>query len=142
SGSLYSSSSTACSGTTPALATVNGTDVGWSAKTSTPKSSAYATYVSPVVAGSVAGMKLDVAFLGDDKSEPAWFWYAKNVTTGAWELVGDNSWASSWSTTAHSFTVSNPAKYVAADRTVQILFTTTSSTNDAELDQMVLEVTH
>lgn len=142
SGSLYGSSTSACSGTTPALATVNGTVVGWAGKTGSPKTAAYATYVSPAVAGSVAAMQLTVSFIGDNNTEPLWYWYAKNITTGAWELVGDNSWAGNWVRTNHTFTISNPARYVAADRTVHILFTTTSSSNDAELDQMVLAVTH
>jgi peptidoglycan-N-acetylmuramic acid deacetylase len=142
SGSLYGSPSTACSGTSPALATNGGTYVGFAGKTGTPKSNAYATYATHATPASTSSMRLTVAYRGDDKTEPSWSWYAKNPSTGAWELVGDNAWAANWSTSVHTFTLANPARYVAADGKVQISFTTTTSTNDAELEQMVLEVTH
>jgi peptidoglycan/xylan/chitin deacetylase (PgdA/CDA1 family) len=142
SGSLYGSVSTACSGTSPALATNGGTYVGFLGKTGTPKSSAYATYATKATPGTTSAMKLTVAYRGDDKTEPAWYWYAKNTTTGAWDLVGDNAWAGNWSTTVHTFVIADPARYVGADGKVQILFGTTSSTNDAELEQMLVEVTH
>ena len=142
SGALYGNAATACSGATPALAAIDGQFVGWSGQTGTTKSSAYVTYVSRATASAVTAMNLDVGFRGDDKTELLWYWYVKNVNTGAWDLVGDNSWASSWTTTSHTFSVASPSRYVAADRTVQILFTTSSSTNDAELEQMTLRVTH
>jgi peptidoglycan/xylan/chitin deacetylase (PgdA/CDA1 family) len=142
SGSLYGSVSSACSGSSPALATSGGDYVGFTGKTGTPKSSAYATYATEATPSTVSAMRLEVAFRGDDATEPLWYWYAKNVATGAWDLVGDNAWAGNWSTTAHTFVVAEPARYVGADGKVEIRFTTTSSTNDAELEQMVLEVSH
>ena len=142
SGALYGSVTTACSGTSPSLSTANGSVVGWSGSASATKASAYATYVSPAPAASVTAMNLVVAYRGDDKTEPSWSWYAQNASTGAWELVGDDAFAGDWVSTSHTFAVANPARYVAADGTVRILFTTTSSTNDAELDRMVVEITH
>ncbi len=142
SGSFYGSVSSACSGTSPALASADGRVIGWAARSGTPKSSAYATYVSPVPASSMSALRLVVRYRGDDASEPPWAWYAQNIATGAWELVGDNSWAANWSFSNHTFVIADPARYVASDRTVRIRFTTAASTNDAELDRMVLEAVH
>jgi hypothetical protein len=82
-----------------------------------------------------------VQYLGDDRTEPLWYWYARNKNTGAYDLVGDDSWAGNWVSTAHTFTLANPADYVDAAGNLRIRFTSTSSTNSAELDQMVVRVT-
>jgi peptidoglycan/xylan/chitin deacetylase (PgdA/CDA1 family) len=142
-GSFYGSSSTACSGTTPALATANSVNVGFNGRTGTPKSGAIVTYASGVTASTVKGLTLQGVYIGDDATEPAWTWAVKNVS-GTWDQIGSSTggWAKSWSSSPYTFTIPNPAQHVQADGTVQIRFTTTTSTNDAELDQMVLAVTH
>ncbi len=135
SGSFYGSASSACSGTM-SLATKNNVVIGWAASATSTKPSAYLTYTVP--AGTSA-LKLAVSYRGDDATEPAWYWHARNTSTGAWDLIGDNSWAGNWVMTDHTFDV--PTSYIAGGR-VDIRFTTTSSTNDAELDRMVLLATH
>lgn len=142
SGSFYGTTSSACSGTSPVLATADGRVIGWAARSTSVKSSAYATYLAPAAAADISALRLVVRYRGDDATEPPWGWYAQNVSTGAWELVGDNSRAGNWSYSNLTFEIANPARYIASDRTVRILFTTATSTNDAEIDRMVLEVVH
>jgi peptidoglycan/xylan/chitin deacetylase (PgdA/CDA1 family) len=130
--------STAC-GTSGALAKQDGKNLVWSASSSSTKTVAYATYV---LSGTPATMKIDVSFLGDDNTEALWYWTIWNPSTGAWVSVGDNSWAGNWVTTAHQFVLTNPASYVDATGHVKVRFQTKTSTNSAEMDRMVLEVTY
>ncbi|MGZ3454132.1 MAG: polysaccharide deacetylase family protein [Polyangiales bacterium] len=141
--SFYGASSTACSGTTPALATANGVIVGLNGRTGSPKSGAIVTYASGVTASTVKGLTLKGVYIGDDATEPAWTWSVKNIT-GNWDPIGNSTqgWAKNWSASPFTFTIPNPTQHVQSDGTVQIQFTTTTSTNDAELDQMVLSVSH
>ncbi|MGZ3456781.1 MAG: hypothetical protein ACXVEF_44660, partial [Polyangiales bacterium] len=136
-GALSGDNATACSGTTPSLKNADSLLVDW--LPATPKTSAYATYVLPT--SKPLSLSLVVRFHGDDKTEPLWYWWAQN-NSGTWDVVGDNSWAGNWVTTAHTFTLANPANYVDATGHVKIRFGTLTSTNDAELDQMILSVTY
>jgi hypothetical protein len=142
-GSFGGSNDVACSGATGALATVDGRTVAWNepSSSSAPKSSADVTYASPVAAASVTGLRVLVAYDGDDATEPLWYWYAHNVS-GSWDLIGNSSFAHNWSTTQTAFPIANPASYVDAQNRITIRFTTLTSTNSAELDRMVVEVTH
>jgi peptidoglycan/xylan/chitin deacetylase (PgdA/CDA1 family) len=133
-----SGASTAC-GATGRLATQNGSSAIWNASSTSTKTVAYATYV---LGGVPSAMKVTVAFRGDDATEPLWYWYLWNPSTGAWVLVGDNSWAGNWSTTAHSFSIASPASYVDATGHVKVRFLTKTSTNSAEMDRMVVEATY
>lgn len=139
SGSLQGGSSAQACGASGALATKNGVYVVWNASSTTAKTVAYATYV---LTGTPASLKVDVAFRGDDWTEPLWYWSIWNPSTGAWVQIGDNAWAGNWSTTAHQFVVAGPAAYVDATGHVKIRFQTKTSTNSAEMDRMVLEVTY
>jgi peptidoglycan/xylan/chitin deacetylase (PgdA/CDA1 family) len=139
SGSLQGGSSAQACGASGALATKNGVYVVWSESSTTTKTVAYATYV---LTGTPTSLKVDVAFRGDDSTEPLWYWSIWNPSTGAWVQIGDNAWAGNWSTTAHQFVVAGPAAYVDATGHVKIRFQTKTSTNSAEMDRMVLEVTY
>ncbi len=130
--------STAC-GTSGALAKQDGKNLVWSASSTSTKTVAYATYV---LSGTPSTMKIDVSFLGDDNTEALWYWTIWNPSTGAWVPVGDNSWAGNWVTTAHQFVIASPASYVDATGHVKVRFQTKTSTNSAEMDRMLLEVTY
>jgi peptidoglycan/xylan/chitin deacetylase (PgdA/CDA1 family) len=128
--------STAC-GSSGALATQNGTNARWSPSSTSTKTTAYAQYN---LTGVPKSLEVDVSYLGDDGTEPLWYWSILDPSTGAWVQIGDNSWAGNWVTTAHAFTVASPAKYADASGHVKIRFKTNTSTNDAELDRMILKV--
>ncbi|MGZ3419660.1 MAG: polysaccharide deacetylase family protein [Polyangiales bacterium] len=130
--------STAC-GEAGGLATQDGVTARWTPVSGTAKTTAYAQYN---LTGTPKSLEVDVSFLGDDKTEPLWYWSILNPSTGGWVQFGDNSWAGNWVTTAHAFTISNPAQYVDASGHVKVRFKTNTSTNDAELDRMLLKVTY
>jgi peptidoglycan/xylan/chitin deacetylase (PgdA/CDA1 family) len=137
-GALGAGASNPC-GATGALATDNNVVLEWLPRT--PKTSAYATYTLP--AGAVVqSMTVGVRFLGDDATEPLWYWYIRNQKTGVWTLLGNNSWAGNGVYTSHTFTVSSPADYVDSSGRIQVRFTTSTSTNSAELDRMTVTATY
>ncbi len=130
---------TACSGGPPSLASSDGNYVAWLERI--PRTSAYATFTMPTGV-TVDSLRVDVRFLGDDATEPLWYFYARNVSTGTWTLLGDNSWAGNWVWTDHSFTVPSPSAHVDALGRIQVRMTTLESNNSAELDRLRVQATY
>jgi spore coat protein CotH len=138
-GRLGGDNTTACAATNGTLATVNGRTVSW--EPHSPPTSADAVYASPFSASNVTKIEVRVQYIGDDKTEPLWFWSARNVKTGAFDTIGDSSTAGNWVSTALVFNVQNPADYVDASGNLVIRFGSKTSTNSAELDRMVVQFT-
>ncbi len=85
-------------------------------------------------------LRVVVSYLGDDGTEPLWSWSVRNLS-GGWDVIGDSSVAANWSWRTLTFTVPSPAAHVNAAGDIDVRFTSATSTNSAELDRMVVEVT-
>lgn len=133
------SNGTSACGSKGVLAKQNNSYVWWRASSGTTKASAYAQYQ---LTGIPKQLSVNVSFLGDDASEPLWYWSILNPATGGWVTIGDNSWAGNWVRTARVLPVADPAQYVDASGHVKVRFRTETSSNDGELDRMTLTVTY
>lgn len=137
-GSLTKTTSTAC-GSSGALAKSDDVVVAW--RGSDPPGSAVMVYRSPFASANVTKLEVLVRFIGDDRTEPLWYFHAKNKNTGVYDLIGDNSWAGNWVSTFHTFVLPNPANYVDAEGKVRVRVRSNDNTNWMELDRLVVRVT-
>ena len=62
-----------------------------------------------------------------------------DTTTGAWTLLGDNSFAAGWIWTKHTFTLPTPyARFFSSSGTLQIRYGTTSAVDASDVDQLLI----
>jgi hypothetical protein len=62
-----------------------------------------------------------------------------DTTTGTWTLLGDNSFASGWIWTKHTFTLPTPyARFFSSAGTLQIRYGTTSAVDSSDVDQLLI----
>jgi len=89
-----------------------------------------------VAADSLTSMALQVSYRGPSRSTMAWTFEVRDASTGAWVALGDNTFASGWIWSAHTFAFPTPlARYVSGSA-LQIRYGTTSSADASTLDQM------
>jgi hypothetical protein len=106
-----------------------------------PASRIVCSYVLPsgVAAGAVTSLALQVNYRGPDKATMTWTFEVLDTTTGTWTALGDNTFASDWVWTKHTFTVPAPlTRFFSSGTTMQIRYGTTSSADASDIDQLLV----
>jgi cysteinyl-tRNA synthetase len=96
------------------------------------------TLPSGTTAGTVSSLALQVNYRGASQARQVWTFEVLDNTTGAWTLLGDNSFASGWVWSAHTFTVPAPLTRFFTGTTLQIRYGTTSSLDASDIDQLLV----
>ncbi len=107
-----------------------------------PSTRAVCTYTLPssITASSVTSMVLKVNYRGPTRAVMPWSFSVLNNATQAFVPVGDNAFAASWTWTVGRLPVPLSANVVSSNRTIQVQYSTESSVDSSQLDQMVLLV--
>ena len=106
-----------------------------------PSSRIVCSYTLPsgTAAGAVSSLALQVNFRGPSQAHQAWTFEVQDATTGAWVLLGDNSFAAGWIWSKHTFTLPAPlARFFASGTTLQIRYGTTSNVDASDIDQLLV----
>jgi hypothetical protein len=108
-----------------------------------PASRVVCSYVLPagISAASVSSLSLDVNYRGPSKTTMTWTFEALDTATGNWVSLGDNSFATGWIWTAHTFTLPAPPARFFSGGTLQIRYGTTSAADASDVDQLVIRGT-
>ena len=78
-------------------------------------------------------------FRGPSQAHQVWTYEVLDTTTGAWTLLGDNSFASGWIWTMHTFTLPTPyTRFFSSAGTLQIRYGTTSAVDASDVDQLLI----
>ena len=103
-----------------------------------PSSRIVCSYNLP--AGSaVTSLALQTNFRGPSQTTQVWTYEVLDTTTGAWTLLGDNSFAAGWIWTKHTFTLPTPyARFFSSSGTLQIRYGTTSAVDASDVDQLLI----
>src|SRR4029077_12862888 len=71
-----------------------------------------ASGISP---GAISSLAVDVNYRGPSVGSQVWTWEVLDTTTGVWVSLGDNTFASGWVWTKHTFAFPAPlARYFTA----------------------------
>ena len=99
--------------------------------------------VSSAVASGVTSLALQVNYRGPDKATMTWTFEVFDNNAGTWVLLGDNTFATDWVWTKHTFAFPAPdARFFSASGTLQIRYGTTSSADASDVDQLLVTGTH
>jgi hypothetical protein len=96
---------------------------------------------SGVSASSVTALALDVNYRGQAKTFQTWTFEVLDPSTGSWTLLGDNTFATGWVWTTHTFAVPMPASHYFSSGTLQIRYGTTSNADASDVDQLLIRAT-
>jgi uncharacterized membrane protein YgcG len=99
------------------------------------------TLPSGVSASSVTALALDVNYRGPSKNTMTWTFEVLDPTTGSWTSLGDNTFATGWVWTKHTFAVPMPASRYFSSGTLQIRYGTTSNADASDIDQLLIRAT-
>ncbi|MGB9738531.1 hypothetical protein [Chloroflexus sp.] len=102
------------------------------------------TYTVPVSVAltAVNEMGLLVNWRGPTASEQRWWWEVRNVQTGQWYLLGDNTNGQTWRWTTWSLGIPlSPVEVIDDERHLFIRYQADNNSNESALDQLVIELT-
>ncbi|WP_437669318.1 endo alpha-1,4 polygalactosaminidase [Sorangium sp. So ce131] len=108
-----------------------------------PRSSATCEYTLPAgtTAAQLASLSLGVNYLGPAKSAMRWTFEAWDAAAGAWVVVGDNTFARSWTWTNATLNLPAPYGRFVSGGALKIRYATSSSADSSALDQLILKGT-
>ena len=97
---------------------------------------------SGVAAGTITSLSVDVNVRGPTLTEQPWTYQVLDTTTGSWVALGNNSFATSWVWTKHTFTFPAPlARFFSSAGLLQIRYGTDSNADASDLDQLLIRGT-
>jgi hypothetical protein len=98
---------------------------------------------SGVTPSTVTSLALQVNYRGPTPSTMIWTFEVFDNGAGTWISLGDNSFASDWVWTKHTFALPGPdARFFSSSGTLQIRYGTTSSADASDVDQLLITGTH
>ena len=103
-----------------------------------PSSRIVCSYNLP--AGSaVTSLALQTNFRGPSQAHQVWTYEVLDTSTGAWTLLGDNSFAAGSIWTKHTFTLPTPyTRFFSPAGTLRIRYGTTSAVDASDVDQLLI----
>ncbi len=97
---------------------------------------------SGVAAGTITSLSVDVNVRGPTLTEQPWAYQVLDTTTGSWVALGDNSFATSWVWSKHTFTFPAPvARFFSSSGLLQIRYGSDSNADASDLDQLLIRGT-
>ncbi|OJH42401.1 hypothetical protein BON30_04160 [Cystobacter ferrugineus] len=126
-----------------ATQTLSGTEDRWAEYVEfAANSSATCTHALPldVSASAVQAAEVGINYRGPLRSEMRWLFEAWDYQAGAWVVVGDNTFASSWTWTSTSLALPAPVGRFVSGGPFKLRYSTSSSADASQLDLLVVRL--
>nr|QKW93796.1 glycoside hydrolase [Vitiosangium cumulatum] len=126
-----------------ATQTLSGTEDRWAEYVEfAANSSATCTYALPqdVSASAVQAAEVGINYRGPVRSEMRWVFEAWDYQAGAWVVVGDNTFAKSWTWTSTSLALPAPVGRFVSGGPFKLRYGTTSTADASLLDLLVVRI--
>ncbi|MCY1078263.1 endo alpha-1,4 polygalactosaminidase [Archangium lansingense] len=123
--------------------TLSGTEDRWAEYVEfAANSSATCTYALPqdVSASAIQAAEVSINYRGPTRSEMRWTFEAWDYQAGAWVVVSDNTFASSWRWTSTSLALPSPVGRFVSGGPFKLRYGTTSSADASLLDLLVVRI--